>query len=206
MSQFDDKAREWDTPEHQERAEAIAKAIRIHVPLSNEMKAFEYGCGTGQLSFELRESIGPIALADTSDGMLEVLRDKIKAHSADDMQPTKLDLSSDPLPNKQFDLIYTAMTLHHIPDIRQILSQFYAMLNFNGYLCIADLDKEDGSFHGYDVDNVHRGFDRQELKSLTANIGFANVDFSTAYNLEHEVDEQGNTKTFPIFLMVAQKG
>lgn len=205
MSRFDEEAQDWDTPESQERAENIADAIRSHVPLSNEMSAFEYGCGTGQLSFELRETLGPITLADNSEGMLEVLRDKIKAESADNMKPVKLDLTNDPLPAKRYDLVYTMMTLHHIPDTRHILSQFYELLNPGGYLCVADLDEEDGSFHGHDVDDVHKGFDRKKLAGLVEKSGFSNVHFSTAYQMEHEINEKGDTKVFPIFLMVAQK-
>jgi len=70
MSRFDEEAKDWDTPESQERARSIADVIISQVPLSNNMSAFEYGCGTGQLSFELREKIGQISLADSSTGML----------------------------------------------------------------------------------------------------------------------------------------
>jgi 2-polyprenyl-3-methyl-5-hydroxy-6-metoxy-1,4-benzoquinol methylase len=97
------------------------------------------------------------------------------------------------------------MTLHHIPDTELILNQFYELLNPDGYLCVADLDKEDGSFHGHDVDDVHKGFDRKELAKLAEKQGFTNITFSTAYEMEKEVNENGETKTFPIFLMVAQK-
>jgi ubiquinone/menaquinone biosynthesis C-methylase UbiE len=205
MSEFDEKAKDWDTPKSKERAKNIADAIRSHVPLSNQMSAFEYGCGTGLLSFELRGEVGSIILADNSEGMLEVLREKINTRSADDMKPIKLDLSTDPLPDEQFDLVYTMMTLHHIRDTNQILSQFNALLNPGDYLCIADLDKEDGSFHGHDVDDVHKGFDRKELTELAKNSGFTDISFSTAYKMEREVNEKGETKIFPIFLMVAQK-
>ena len=205
MSRFDEEAKEWDTPESQERARSIADVISSQVPLSINMSAFDYGCGTGQLSFELREKIGSITLADSSTGMLEVLRDKIRTRSADDMNSVKLDLTSDPLPGKRFDLVYTMMTLHHIPDTRLILSKFYELLNPGGYLCVADLDKEDGSFHGHDVDDVHKGFDRKQLASLAEELGFTKINFSTAYKMEQEVNENGETKLFPIFLMVAQK-
>lgn len=205
MSRFDEEAKDWDTPESQERARNIAEAISTQVPLSNTMSAFEYGCGTGQLSFELREKIGPITLADSSTGMLEVLRDKIRNRSARDMKPVKLDLTGDPLPGEQFDLVYTMMTLHHIPDTRLILSKFYELLHPGGYLCVADLDEEDGSFHGHDVEDVHKGFDRKELTTLSESLGFTNIHFTTAYKMDREINEQGETQQFPIFLMVARK-
>jgi len=205
MSRFDEEAKTWDTPESQERAKQIAIAIKSQVAISSNMSAFEYGCGTGQLSFELCGNLGPITLADISTGMLEVLRGKIKEQSAENMTPLQLDLTNDPLPNKKFDLIYTAMTLHHITDTDDILRKFYKLLNSGGTLCIADLDKEDGSFHGHDVDDVHLGFDREELANLVQKIGFTNIKISTAYRMQKEVGKEGETTTFPIFLMSARK-
>lgn len=128
MSRFDEEARTWDTPQSRERARQIASAIRSNVSLSSTMAVFEYGCDTGQLSFELREDLGPITLADSSTGMLEVLLDKIKERSVDDMKPLQLDLTSDPLPDEKFDLIYTAMTLYHIPKTEDILKNFFELL------------------------------------------------------------------------------
>lgn len=54
------------------------------------------------------------------------------------------------------------MTLHHIPDTEAVLRDMHTLLHQSGYLCIADLDSEDGSFHGQDAD-VYPGFDRQGL-------------------------------------------
>ena len=205
MSKFDEEAKTWDTPESQERAIHIASSIRNQVSLSKDMTAFEYGCGTGQLSFELRDHLGSIMLADNSAGMLDVLNDKIRKNSADNMNAVQLDLTGDPIPDQEFDLIYTAMTLHHIPDTDDILTKFYQLLKHGGTLCIADLDKEDGSFHGHDADDVHKGFDREELKDRAVGLGFSNIKFTTAYQMEREIDEEGTTKMFPIFLMTAKK-
>jgi ubiquinone/menaquinone biosynthesis C-methylase UbiE len=204
LNNFDEKAKEWDdNPMHIERSRAIAEAIRKNVSLSKSMKAFEYGCGTGLLSFALQNDLGSITMADNSDGMLQVLRDKIKNSNAENLVPKKIDLTNDPVPDQKFDLIFTQMTLHHIRDIDSILSTFYNMLNDNGILCIADLDKEDGSFHGKDVHDVHYGFDRDRLAEKMRNSGFHNILFSTAYNMSREIDDV--TKTFPIFLSVAYK-
>ncbi|MDZ7718914.1 MAG: class I SAM-dependent methyltransferase [Balneolaceae bacterium] len=205
MSRFDEEAKTWDTPESQERAEQIASAIRSEVTLSKNMTAFEYGCGTGQLSFELRDHLKSITLADNSSGMLDVLKDKIEKNSATTMKPVQMDLTRDPLPDQRFDLVYTAMTLHHIPDTDEILKKFNQLLNPGGILCIADLDKEDGSFHGHEVDDVHKGFEREELKNRAEKLGFSNITFTTAYQMEREIDDEGTTKMFPIFLMKARK-
>jgi ubiquinone/menaquinone biosynthesis C-methylase UbiE len=166
------------------------------------MKAFEYGCGTGLLSFALQPYLGHITLADSSPGMLSVLQEKIAASGVPNMTPVKLDLEIDPLPVERYQLIYTLMTLHHIPDIAKILSDFYALLEDSGFLCVTDLDKEDGSFHGIDFPG-HKGFDRDELKATLLNIGFKNVRFTTCYTMTKTVAT--GIKTFPLFLMIAER-
>ena len=61
---FDAKAKTWDTPEKIERAQAIAHLIRGKVRLTRDMRGFEYGCGTGLLSFCLHDQLGHITMAD----------------------------------------------------------------------------------------------------------------------------------------------
>ena len=99
MTNFDERAKDWDSdPKKVERARVVADAIRKSIPLSNEMNALEYGCGTGLLSFALQSDLGQITLADTSQGMLDVLKEKIVASGMTNMHPVRLDLATDPIP------------------------------------------------------------------------------------------------------------
>lgn len=204
MTDFDERAKDWDSdPKKVERARVVADAICKAVPLSTNMRAFEYGCGTGLLSFALQEDLGQIRLADTSQGMLDVLGEKIASSGVTNMHPVRLDLSTDPLPDEKYHITYSLMTLHHIQDARGILKRFYDLLEPNGYLIVADLDKEDGSFHTDRTTDVHKGFERSELRSWVEEAGFGNVEFSLAYEIRKEID--GKERKFPVFLMVAQK-
>lgn len=204
MTNFDERAKDWDSdPKKVERARAVAEAIRKAVPLSTDMNALEYGCGTGLLSFALQEDLGQITPADTSQGMLDVLGEKIASSGVTNMHPVRLDLETEPLPAEKYHITYSLMLLHHIRDAKGILRKFYDLLEPNGYLIVADLDKEDGSFHTDGTTDVHKGFDRHELQGWVEAIGFGNVRFSTAYEIRKEID--GREKTFPVFLMSAQK-
>jgi ubiquinone/menaquinone biosynthesis C-methylase UbiE len=200
---FDTKARQWDeNPVFRERGLKIAQAIRHAVPLNSQMSALDYGCGTGLLSFPLKDELGAIVMADSSSGMLDVVAEKIAAQAVTNMTPVKLDLLIDPPPPQHFDLIYTSMTLHHVPDTDHILRVFHDLLNSGGYLCIADLDKEDGSFHGPEVD-VHHGFDQADLRLRASHAGFADIQFQTVFSIakEHET----GTRDYPVFLMTARR-
>ena len=96
MTDFDERAKDWDTdPAKVDRARAVADAIRRALDIRPGMTALEYGCGTGLLSFFLQSDFASIILADTSQGMLEVLRDKIKVAKTAHMHPVRLDLAVD---------------------------------------------------------------------------------------------------------------
>ena len=200
---FDSKARQWDNnPVFRERGLKIADAVRKAVPLNRHMSALDYGCGTGLLSFPLKDELGAILLADSSGGMLDVVTEKIAAQGVANMTTVKLDLLIDPPPARHFALIVTAMTLHHVPDTDHILRVFHDLLNPGGTLCIADLDQEDGSFHGPEVD-VHHGFDREDLSRRAAQAGFADMQFQTVFTIAKE--RETGTRDYPVFLMTARR-
>ena len=204
MTNFDERAKDWDAdPARVERARAVAEAIRRTTPLTKDMKALEYGCGTGLVSFALQSDLGQITLADTSQGMLDVLTQKIENAQVPNMHPVRLDLASDPLPGQRFDVTYSLLTLHHIHDVDTILGKFCDVLVPQGILLIADLDKEDGSFHTDGTTDVHLGFDRGELQKKVESAGFGNVTFSTAYEIKKKIGDE--EKTFPVFLMSARR-
>ena len=202
---FDQKAAVWDqNPMRTERASAVAATIRERIPLSSATNAFEYGCGTGLLSFALQQTglAGQVTLADNSEGMLAVLADKIRAGGVGTMHPLLLDLSCDALPAQRFDLIYTLLTLHHIRETRPILAAFYELLAPGGWLALADLDQEDGTFHEEPFDG-HFGFPRAAMRAELSELGFSNIHFDTPYTMLKTRD--GRPHSYPLFLVTACK-
>ena len=200
---FDARASTWDdNPTKIACARAVADAMSAQLPDPALSNALEYGCGTGLLSFALRPGLGRVTLADSSPGMLAVLGEKIAAQHIDNMQPLRLDLAVDPLPSQRFSVVYSQLTLHHVADVERLLCAFHALLETPGHVCIADLDREDGSFHGEGFSG-HCGFDRDDLRRQAERAGFRDVRFTTAYCIE-KPDSPGQTQ-FPVFLMVAQK-
>ena len=144
--------------------------------------------------------------ADNSVGMLEVLRRKIKDGGLENMQTMRLDLEHDPVPAGRYHLIVSSMALHHIADTPGVLGAFYQLLHPQGLLCLADLDTEPGVFHTPDVAPSvhHHGFDRAELKTRLAEIGFRDAKDVTAHTLRKPIENDGE-RDFPVFLIVARK-
>lgn len=197
---FDERAATWDEdPGHVERAEAIAAAVASEVPLDPSTRVFEYGAGTGLVSQLLRPRVGPITVADTSEGMREVLRAKAHGGSLDGARVWEVDLATTaPPPGEVFDLAVTVMTLHHIEDLAPVLDAFAALLAPGGHLCVADLEEEDGSFHSEGF-HGHHGFARPDLTAALEAAGFDTPTFTTPYRITRD------DRTYPVFLAVSRR-
>jgi ubiquinone/menaquinone biosynthesis C-methylase UbiE len=203
MSEFDRKAATWDQDAAKvARAERVAEAIRELVDDLADRSALEVGCGTGLLGFALRPHVARITLADTSPGMLEVLRGKIADAGFQGMEALQHDFTQGPLPEARYGLVCSLMVLHHIPDTEGALRRFHDILEPGGLLCMADLDREDGSFHGAGVD-VHLGFDREALRAQLQRAGFQDIRFRTPFVIARETGQ--GPRQYPVFLVAARR-
>ena len=202
MNEFDIKAAEWDkSMMHRERAEKVAGEIMKQIPLNRTMSALEFGAGTGLLSFMLKDHLREITLIDNSQGMVKVLNEKLKTAEAKNLKVVFADLEHDDYEEGSFDLIYTLMVLHHVVDVETIIKKFRGLLNPGGYLAIADLYSEDGSFHGGGFTG-HRGFDPGQLSALLQKHGFTGISHRKVYVIERAVSENSREK-YDVFLLTA---
>lgn len=201
---FDEYAKTWDTDKRINRAKIIANEIRNSVGIDENNSAMEFGCGTGLISFNLYDRFKSIALFDSSKGMIDLLNSKIAKYEVTNMIPYHLDISNQNSLDMKFDVIHNSMALHHIHDIEAIIKNFYQMLNKDGYLCIVDLDEEDGSFHKkYSEFDDHNGFNQGNLKSILISAGFDDIE-SNSFFYDEKVIEDKKVK-YSLFLMKARK-
>jgi ubiquinone/menaquinone biosynthesis C-methylase UbiE len=204
MNEFDIKAEAWDNnPMHVERAQSVSLTIREMIPLTRQMKALEFGAGTGITSFFLKDHLGEITLMDSSREMLRVADEKIGASGSDNLKTLFHDLSLTSYAENSFDLIFSQMVLHHISDVEDMISKFHSLLNPGGYLAIADLYPEDGSFHGEGFTG-HKGFDPAELSVRLRRAGFENTNYRKCYTINKKTGELV-VKPFDLFLLVARR-
>jgi 2-polyprenyl-3-methyl-5-hydroxy-6-metoxy-1,4-benzoquinol methylase len=202
MNEFDIKAAAWDQdPMRVERARAVASGIREMISLSGQMKALEFGSGTGITSFFLKDDLGEITLMDSSSEMLKVADEKISASGSANLRTVFHDLAGTHYTEKNFDLIFSQMVLHHISDVEDIISKFHSLLNPGGYLAIADLYPEDGSFHGEGFTG-HKGFDPEELSVRLKRAGFENTNYRKCYTISKKTSDS-RILHFDLFLLVA---
>ena len=204
MNEFDIKAAGWDKdPMHWDRSEVITNQIKQLIPLNRQMTALEYGAGTGIASFLLKDDLKEITLMDNSSEMVRIIDEKIKTTGVKNLKTLNFDLEHADYKGKKFDLIFTQLVLHHVTDIENILGKFYDLLNPGGYLAIADLYPEDGSFHGKEFTG-HKGFDPAELSRLLLRLGFKNISYQKCYVIKRKISDT-ETKDLDVFLLIAHR-
>jgi 2-polyprenyl-3-methyl-5-hydroxy-6-metoxy-1,4-benzoquinol methylase len=130
--------------------------------------------------------------------MRKVMQEKIASGLLSEARVWDTDLSGTQLPDERFEIIVTVMVLHHVADTDGMLANFARLLEAGGYLCIVDLDTEDGSFHGAGFEG-HRGFDRHDLARRLRAVGFSEVVIEDCYVLQKDGGD------FPLFLATARR-
>jgi len=204
MNEFDLKAAEWDkNPMHWDRSEAIANEIKTLIPLNKQMSALEYGAGTGITSFLLKDLLKEITLLDNSTEMVKIMNEKIRTTGVKNLKALNFDLEQNDYKAETFDLIFTQMVLHHVNDIDSILKKFSKLLSPGGYLAIADLYEENGSFHGEGFTG-HKGFNIEVLSEKLRKNNFKNISNRTCFVIDRKISDT-ETKKFDVFLLTATR-
>ena len=202
---FDAAAAAWDEkPARLALAADIAAAMFRSLSLDARVKALDFGCGTGLLTLALAPKVGSITGADSSRGMLAVLEEKVRAGKHSNVRTLFLNPEADVSLGGPYDLVTTAMTMHHIPDVPAQLEAFHACLAPGGALCVADLDSDGGLFHDDPKGVFHEGFDREVMAKMFAEAGFADIARATAAEVVRP-GADGVVRSFSVFMVTGRK-
>ncbi|MDA8091210.1 MAG: methyltransferase domain-containing protein [Nitrospiraceae bacterium] len=202
---FNKEAAQWDqNPGRVKLAQDVAQAVIREALPTREMDALDFGCGTGLVTLALQPHVKTITAVDSSRGMLDVLEEKIKTQNLQNVYPRFADFEKgDKIEGKKFHLLVSSMTMHHVAGTEGLLGMWYDLLLPGGIVCAADLDTEDGSFHGDNTGVFHFGFDRNGLKEAMRKTGFSDLKDITASTMNREVE--GGKRDFTIFLITGKK-
>lgn len=202
---FDKAAASWDeNPGRVKMAKDVAGAISRQVTLTRDMDIMDFGCGTGLLSIELLPLVRSVTGVDSSQGMLDIFDRKIAGLGLKNVRTMLVDLDRGDRLTGGYDLVVSSMTLHHVRGMETLFNQLYNATAPAGYLCIADLDPDDGLFHGDNTGVFHFGFDRDNMRKVFTKAGFDNLQDVTAAELMKPL-RNGEMRRFTVFLITGQK-
>eukprot|EP01044_Picomonas_judraskeda_P026156 COSAG03_NODE_7836_length_867_cov_117.791667_1_plen_192_part_00 len=150
----------------------------------------ELGCGTGQLSFALIDSFRSCVGVDPAAGMIEVLSEKI----ADTGESARMSavcanlLEAPPpaelLPPGGYDLIFSKLAWHHMPDRGGMVKACVPLLAPGGRLLILDIEdtptNNSRHFHTPEmtigVEYESDGVSEKDVRSWFAAAGLVDVE------------------------------
>ncbi len=186
MNRFNKDAITWD--DLPRRVELAKKVVQNVKPFVKNKKVLEFGCGTGLVGINLADVTKELIGIDTSEKMVEKFNEKAK----------KLNLNAKAFvrdifeENNKYDAIVSSMTIHHIKDIKKLSKKLYELTDT---VFIADLVKEDGTFHTRGNEDVeHFGFSIDELKNYFS-------EWKMDYKIIHTIKKH---KDFDVFLIILQ--
>jgi 2-polyprenyl-3-methyl-5-hydroxy-6-metoxy-1,4-benzoquinol methylase len=245
-SRFNDEAATWDSrPFVHEASREASKAIIGHLGLTSSpddgRQVLEIGCGTGILSFLLaaEPTVKRIVAVDAAPAMIDVLRAKLAhdpvarakilplACTLEDPEDPALPPADDGRVGRQkFDLVTSHLVLHHVPDLRAVLTTMHGCLKTGGCVMLTDFEDfgpDARSFHpASKMDGVARhGIHSRTMIDLMVEVGFELVKVMRPWRMAKTVEafdgefgeegcprpgsSMGKTVVFPFVLVYAMK-
>jgi SAM-dependent methyltransferase len=100
------------------RAERSAFARLLDSSIPGDARIVEIGCGTGQMSLYLARADRTVIGCDLSRGALSLGASAARRWGVERVRFVECDLTSLPLREGAFDVVYSSGVLHHTPDPR----------------------------------------------------------------------------------------
>lgn len=121
-------------PIEQDRLYQELKQSLVYIETSSGIKeAFDYGCGSGNLTKHLLNLSLKVTAADVSEKFLTIVEKKYaKKGRLNILKINGQDLSN--IENNQFDLVATYSVLHHIPDYLSIVKEMVRVVKPGGII------------------------------------------------------------------------
>ncbi len=182
-------------PHRQKTINDISNNIFKEISFSKDMEIMDFGSGTGALLSKIAPYVKKVTAVDISPAMNEQL--KLKTIDCE-LEIVEQDITQENL-DRKFNSIISSMTIHHIKDVQKLFISFYNMLKDNGTIAIADLEKEDGTFHTNNTGVFHFGFEMKQIENIAKSVGFINLKTQTVTKIKKE------NKSYSVFLLTGNK-
>jgi SAM-dependent methyltransferase len=110
--------------------------LMFHLPASGG-RALDLGCGTGVQTRMLAERYEHVLAVDLSAPMIEFAR---RHHPEPNVEYARRDLRGvTTATDGRFDLVFSAYTLHHVPEIESTLHRIRSLVRPGGLVLLVDL-------------------------------------------------------------------
>jgi SAM-dependent methyltransferase len=145
-----------------ERAAALADAVRTFVLPRGDERALDVGTGAGALALALAPLVGEVVGVDRVPELLDLARERAPANV------TFVDGDAERLPfdAASFDLAGTLRTLHHVPRPELVLAELVRVTRRGGRLLVVDQIAPIDPLDALEVDRFERARDPDHTRLL----------------------------------------
>lgn len=163
------------------RAQAVSIEIESYIG-HGPLEVMEFGCETGLISLNLKNKISEGLLVDSSSEKIKELEQKLNNRHISHLQTYTGDILESDI-DRQFDVIYSSMVMHHIKDFKSVIKKLVSYLKTNGKLIIVDLLPDNGDFHrNHSEFDGHHGFSINEMVEALEEAGLKEVNGRKFYS------------------------
>ncbi len=195
---FVEKAANWDSPDKIKMTKIFLSEMLFHINPQSSWKALEIGAGTGLVGLNVEPLVGKVVMVDTSESMLEVLKQKLH----DDSKVELLHGEIFKYKQQDIDFVFSAMAFHHLTDVEKAIQHLATITKPGAWVVVGDLVTEDGSFHSFEL-IPYCGFDTTVLSKQFVQAGFY-VKLVKIYNvITRTIDEK--TTNYEQFILIAKR-
>jgi len=195
---FKAKAAQWDSPDKIAMTKKFLSEMLFNINPISSWKALELGAGTGLVGLNVEPLVAKVVMVDTSESMLEVLKQKVYNHSKVEV------LHGEVFDYKQqdIDFVFSAMAFHHLNDMEKTLQHIATITKPGAWVVVGDLVTEDGSFHNFEP-IPYCGFETAVLSKQFVKAGF-DVKLAKIYNVITRITDE-KTTNYEQFMLIAKR-
>ena len=184
------------------RAHAVSIEIESYMG-HGPLEVMEFGCKTGLISLNLKNKISEGLLVDSSAENIKELEQKLRDRHLSHLQTYTGDILESDI-DRQFDVIYSSMVMHHIKDFKAVIKKLVSYLKNNGKLIIVDLLPDSGEFHRHHLEfDGHHGFTINEMVAALKEAGLKEVTGRKFYSRYKPIENKNHP--YSLFSVIGMK-
>lgn len=184
------------------RAHAVSIEIESYMG-HGPLEVMDFGCKTGLISLNLKNKISEGLLVDSSAENIKELEQKLRDRHLSHLQTYTGDILESDI-DRQFDVIYSSMVMHHIKDFKAVIKKLVSYLKNNGKLIIVDLLPDSGEFHRHHLEfDGHHGFTINEMVAALKEAGLKEVTGRKFYSSYKPIENKNHP--YSLFSVIGMK-
>jgi ArsR family transcriptional regulator len=165
---FAGAAGKWDKLRQIQYGESFTHSAMLSL-LPGDFIVADLGCGTGQVAAMLSEHVRKVIAVDSSAAMLKAARKRLNGRV--NIELLRAELTETPLETNSCDAALLLLVLSYVANYQDALREASRILKPGGKLVIIDLMSHDRDDFRRQMEQVHAGFDINEMSSALLNAG-----------------------------------